>query len=232
MEMIPATKKALINAAHLFYPKLCILCKEPLTQAEESICLKCVCSLPRTNYHRQENNPVRQLFTGKVHITDASAWLHYEKGGSVQKLIHSFKYHGNRQLALQTGRLMAAELAPFIEDIDLLIPVPLHRKRERQRGYNQSTQICSGMASVLNVPICTDVLYRMEQSHSQTNKTLFGRSTDVSRLYVLRNTQLIEGRHVLLVDDVITSGSTVYACAETLLDIPDITVSVLTLACV
>lgn len=231
MKAIRTTAKILINFAHLFFPKLCVTCREPLIQAEEQICLECLCDLPQTNFHRQEENPVCQLFMGKVDIVNASAWLHYEKGTKVQQLIHAFKYYDNRALAYQMGRQMGMSLQAYIDkETDWLIPVPLHRKRHRQRGYNQSEWICRGLASVIHVPVYTDGLQRKTASGTQTDKSIYARWINVQDIFTLKDTQCLEGKHVLLIDDVITSGSTLSACAEVLSAIPDIKVSILALA--
>jgi ComF family protein len=226
-----AVMRLLINFARLFFPRLCALCRMPLTQEEKQLCLDCLCNLPLTNFPAGEENPVFRLFTGKVNIAGATAWLHYEKGAKVQRLIHSFKYLNNKRLAYQSGRQMGLSLRPCIgEEIDLLIPVPLHRKRQRQRGYNQSEWICRGLASVIPIPVCTDSLQRRKASGTQTNKSPDDRWINVQQLFALSDEHGLEGKHILLVDDVITSGSTICMCAETLLKAPGVKVSVLALA--
>jgi ComF family protein len=223
--------RLLINFIHLFFPRLCVLCKTPLIQEERQICLGCLCDLPLTDFPAGEDNPVSCLFTGKVDIVSATAWLHYEKGAKVQRLIHSFKYYNNKSLAYQLGRQMGLSLQSYIsQEIDLLIPVPLHRKRQRKRGYNQSEWICRGLASVVPIPVCTNSLQRRMASGTQTNKSLYDRWMNVQQLFALNDEHGLEGKHILLVDDVVTSGSTLCMCAETLLTAPGVKVSVLALA--
>jgi ComF family protein len=223
--------RILINFIRLFFPRLCVICRTPLIQGEKQICLACLCDLPLTNFHAKENNPVFQLFIGKTDIVKATAWLHYEKGAKAQRLIHSFKYHNNKDLAYQLGRQMGLSLRPYInEDVDWLIPVPLHKKRQRERGYNQSEWICKGLASVVSIPICTGSLQRKTASATQTNKSLYARWMNVQQLFALGDTQGLEGKHILLVDDVVTSGATLCMCAETLSKIPGIRISILALA--
>lgn len=224
-------KKILINFIHLFFPKLCVICKNPLIQAEEQICLECLCDLPQTNFHFNENNPVFQLFMGKVDIVNATAWLYYEKGGKAQQLAHSFKYYRNKDLAYQLGRQMGVSLQSYInENIHWLIPVPLHKKRLRQREYNQSEWICKGLASIVHIPINTNSLHRKTASGTQTDKSVYARWTNVQHKFTLKDTQSLEGKHILLVDDVVTSGSTLCMCVETLMTIPNIKVSILAFA--
>jgi ComF family protein len=187
--------------------------------------------LPLTNFHIGEDNPVFRLFIGKADIVNATAWLRYEKGTNVQRLIHSFKYYGNKDVAYQLGRQMGLSLQPYLnQGIDLLIPVPLHRKRQRKRGYNQSEWICRGLASVAPIPVYTNGLLRITASDTQTNKSLYARWANVQQLFALSDRHGLEGKHILLVDDVITSGSTLCMCAETLLSVPGIKVSILALA--
>jgi len=195
---------------------------------EEQICLKCLCDLPYTNYHKNEHNPVEQLFTGKVHIEKATALFHFEKEGKVQQLIHSFKYHGNKELAIQLGKHMGTLLRN--NNIDLLIPVPLHPRRKKKRGYNQSEMLCKGVASVWNTPINTTLLQRISNTSTQTEKSLFDRWTNTRDIFTLHDPDLFHYKHILLVDDVITSGSTLLSCAELLLTIPGSKVSLLALS--
>ncbi|MDH6306082.1 ComF family protein [Parabacteroides sp. PF5-5] len=225
-------KKIWDNLLSLFFPKLCLLCKVPLVQGEEHVCLLCLCDLPHTGFHLQEENPVFHLFTGKTSVVRAAAWLYFEKGGKVQRIIHSFKYHDNKDLARQFGRQMAIALqsSPYYKETDVLLPVPLHPRRERKRGYNQSEWICRGMASVWNKPLCTDVLRRKTASATQTNRSLYDRWLNMQEIFVLHNEHSLEGKHILLIDDVVTSGSTLSACANLLLTIPNVKVSILSLA--
>ncbi|MDR0750521.1 MAG: ComF family protein [Tannerellaceae bacterium] len=225
------TTQILTNFIHLFFPRLCVSCKTPLIQGEKQICLGCLCDLPLTNFHTNENNPVSQLFIGKADIVNATAWLHYEKGTKVQKLIHSFKYYNNKDLAYQLGRQMGLSLQSYInQEIDLLIPVPLHKKRQRERGYNQSEWICKGLASVVPIPVCTNSLQRKTASGTQTNKSLYSRWTNVQQLFALSDKHDLTGKHILLVDDVITSGATLSICAKALSAAPGIKISILALA--
>jgi ComF family protein len=218
---------------HLFFPRLCLLCKSPLIEAEEQICLECFCDLPYVSFHPQAGNPVSMLFAGKIPFVSATAFLQYGKGGKVQRLAHAFKYHGNKKLACQLGRQAGIFLQSEITrpPVDYLIPVPLHPKRERKRGYNQSEWICRGLASVLPVPIHSTAIQRRVQTRTQTRKTLHERWLNMQNVFVLNEAEALRGRHVLLVDDVCTSGSTLLACAETLLAVPGIRISILALAC-
>lgn len=226
---IPTILNDLLN---LFFPKLCILCQEPLIDKEEQICLNCLCDLPHTNFHTQNDNPVLQLLAGIIRIENATAFLYYDKGGKVQRLIHSFKYRGNKELAFLLGKQMALHLqaSPVFKDVDILLPVPLHKKRKRKRGYNQSEWICYGIASVWGIPVNKEVLTKVTVTNTQTRKNLYDRWLNVKEMFSLKDPDSIAGKHILLIDDVITSGSTLSACAKTLTNIPGIRLSILTLA--
>jgi ComF family protein len=209
------------------------LCKEQLIGGEEQICLHCLCDLHRTPFLLQNENPVIELFAGIDWIEHATAFFFFEKGTKVQKLIHSFKYGGNKKLAGQLGRQAALALQSTVYPcVDVLIPVPLHPKKERERGYNQSEWICRGLASVWNTPIRTDILQRRTYTESQTSKSMDERRLNMQNTILLKDMETLQGCHVLLVDDVITSGSTLTACADELLRIPDIRVSIFGLSVV
>lgn len=221
------------NLLNLFFPNLCKVCEKPLIEGEEQICLGCLCDLPHTGYHKQANNPVEQLFIGKTPIEHATAYLHYEKGGKVQSLIHSLKYHDNKELGYLLGRQVARELlaagSPICE-ADLLLPVPLHPRKKRKRGYNQSEWIAAGIRSVLNIPIDTDSLSRTAYTSTQTRKAIYDRWQNVCSIFKANQTESLKNKHILLVDDVITTGATISACIQALSDIPGIRISILALS--
>ena len=223
----------------LFFPRLCLLCRNPLVEGEEHICLKCLCDLPYTRFCEYENNAVAQLFAGQIPVVAATALLYFEQGGRVQTLIHALKYHDNRELGYYLGRQAALDLsgeeknffAPVTgRPIDYLIPVPLHPHKQRQRGYNQSEWIAEGIRSVCHIPVDTTAICRIRSNETQTHKQLYERWGNVQDIFALKATGHLEGKHVLLVDDVITTGSTLGVCAETLLTIPGIHISILGIA--
>ena len=216
----------------LFFPRLCVLCKEPLMEREEQICLQCLCNLPYTNFFYQAENPVSKLFANKVPLENATALFHYEKGGKVQRLVYSFKYYRNKELAYQLGRQLARALEAHRarQSVDFLIPVPLHPKKRRKRGYNQSEHLCRGLASVLRIPIHPATLRRQTKTETQTGKPVHGRWRNMQEVFTVKDTETLRGRHVLLVDDVVTSGSTLLSCVKALLLIPGVRISILTLA--
>lgn len=225
-------RKILNDLLNLFFPKLCMICQTPLIGGEEHICLKCLCDLPRTGYDFLQENPVTYLFAGKVPVYRATAFLHYEKGGHVQQLIHSLKYHDNREIGFRLGRMAGLRYGKAIlsEGPDVLLPVPLHPKKKRQRGYNQSEWIARGLNSILKLPVDTTSLRRVKETETQTRKLVYERWQNVQNIFAVTDAKALEGKHILLIDDVITTGSTIGACAEALLTVPGVRVSVVVMA--
>lgn len=172
------TRMILNDLLNLFYPRLCLLCQRSLMEGEEHICLHCSNHLPYTHFTDMETNPVCLLLQGKTSFVAATALLHFTKGGSGQKLIHSLKYHGNKKLGYELGRMAATTYREtgLFDTVDLLLPVPLHPKRMRQRGYNQSEWIAYGIRSVTGIAVDTSSLSRIKKTESQTRKQIFERS--------------------------------------------------------
>jgi ComF family protein len=220
----------------LFYPRLCLICRQSLIDFEQHVCLHCLCNnLPYARYHKRPDNPALKLYAGIPQIREVAAFLIYEKDSYVQKLVHDFKYRDNSSLAEYMGQLAAYRMKAdgLFRDVDFLTPVPLHPKKERQRGYNQSLRIARGMASGYGIPICDKVLYRKIYTTSQTRKSVYERHLNIENVFDTKNGHLFAGKHVLLVDDVITTGATSIACIEALTAaIPDIRISVFSLAMV
>lgn len=219
---------------NLFFPNQCLLCNKPLIDGEELICIKCVCDLPRINYHASEtHNPAEQLFMNNINIVHANSFLRYEKGGQVQKLIHALKYHDRKELGYILGRLAATELqkegSPLCKT-DLLLPVPLHPKKQKQRGYNQSEWIAKGLNSVYGTPINTSALRRSQKSETQTQKSVYNRWINVKDIFSVANTNQLKDKHILLIDDVITTGSTISGCTKALSAVPGLQISVFSIA--
>lgn len=207
-------------------------CGNTLFRHEETLCTYCLFHLPKTNFHREADNPVSRIFWGRVNLESAAAYYHFGKGGKVQHLIHQLKYKGHKEIGVYVGRLYGAELReePVYKDIDIVMPVPLHRSKYRSRGYNQSEQFAMGLCSALPVALNVHTLYRALASETQTRKSRFNRWENVKEIFALRDEEQLKGRHVLLVDDVITTGATIESCAAMLLKVPDVKVSVVALA--
>jgi len=214
-----------------FYPDLCIACNQILTKQEKVICTQCSYHLPRTEFHKDPDNPVSQLFWGRVKIEYASAFFYFSKGSVYQPVIHKLKYNSRADIGLEMGKMYGAELrrTPFSQT-DLIIPVPLHPKKMKIRGYNQSEMIARGLSATLNVPVNTTSLIRGEATQTQTRKSRFDRFRNVEGKFLVTNAAELEGKHIILADDVVTTGSTLEACAIALLQSEGTKVSILTLA--
>lgn len=217
---------------NLFYPNVCQACGRPLVKNEKVICLSCLYKLPRTNFQYFEDNPIARIFWGRVNLTTATSLLFFNKGGHVQKLMHEFKYHGKYETAIFLGSLMGRELikSDLYKDVDIVIPVPLHKKKLRKRGYNQSEMIAIGISKTMNTEIKNDVLIRTEYTETQTKKSRYSRWENVRGKFAVINKEKIQNHHLLLIDDVLTTGATLEACAQFLTEIPNVKVSVATLA--
>lgn len=217
---------------NLFFPNVCQACGQPLLQQEKVICLSCLLKLPKTGFHLHEENPVSRVFWGRVNLNAATSFLFFSKGGSVQHLIHSLKYKGNQETGQVLGKMFGADLqkSKLFESAELVIPVPLHPKKQFKRGFNQSECLAHGIAETMKIPVLTNHLIRVKHTSTQTKKTRIGRWDNVKDAFGLQQTSVLENKHVLLVDDVLTTGATLEACAHQLLEIPGIRVSVATLA--
>lgn len=216
----------------LFFPSCCLVCGKILLGDEEHLCFRCLSGLPRTQMHRQRDNEMEKCLWGKMSIERATAYLYYAKGGDVQKLLFDLKYYGNAKLGHFMGRCMARELLPsgFFEGIDGIIPVPLHRRKQRWRRYNQSRVLAEGISSVTGIPLWDSLLVRTQFTETQTRKGSYERWMNVKDVFDCLSQEAMGGKHILLVDDVMTTGATLVACADALRGVEGLRMSVLTLA--
>lgn len=216
----------------LVFPNLCSACGQPLVRNEEVICVSCNHRLPRTDFHFFEDNPVSRIFWGRVNLHAATSFLYFNKGGKVQHLIHQLKYKGNKEVGIYLGRLLGRDLKSggLLKEVEVVIPVPLHPKKQHQRGYNQSQQIAIGIADAMNIPYSFQNLIRNTFTESQTRKSRYSRWQNVSGKFTVLYPHKLEGMHVLLIDDVLTTGATLEACAQELAGVSGIKISVATLA--
>lgn len=196
------------------------------------LCLKCLSGLPRTQFHLRKDNIVECNFWGKIPVEHATSFLYYAKGGNVRQLLYELKYHGNQEVGEVMGRMMASELmcSHFFDGIDLIVPVPLHQRKKRLRGYNQSECLARGVSVVTGIPMDNKVVIRSRYTDTQTHKGQYARWENVRNLFACIFPDSLEGKHLLLVDDVLTTGATVVSCADAFRGIPGLRISVLTLA--
>ena len=220
------------DLGNLLFPRICYACGETLTRQEEVICSYCRFKLPKTNFHRHTDNPVEKIFWGRVYLRSASSFLFFNKGGNVQKLIHLLKYKGKKQVGFFLGKLFGMDLldSDDFKNIDFIIPVPLHPKKQHKRGFNQSTVIADGIGRSLRKPVVDDNLIRLVNTASQTKKTRYSRWENVKDVFAVSNPENLTGKHILLVDDVLTTGATLEACAQKILEVEGTEVSVATIA--
>jgi len=216
----------------LFFPNLCAGCGRPLMRGEKVICTLCLFHLPKTYFHHDDDNPLTKVFWGRVNLEGVAAYVYFQKGGTVQHLLHQLKYKGQKEIGVQIDKLYGVELktAEVFRDAELIIPVPLHPRKLRKRGYNQSGMFAEGLASVMQARLETRALYRKVYSQTQTRKARYNRWENVENIFAVRNPERIRGKHILLVDDVITTGATSEACAQALLEVPGVRVSVAAIA--
>lgn len=217
----------------LFYPQVCYACGNSLFRNEEIICSFCSFHLPKTNFHKQVENPLSKTFWGRVKLENVAAYFYFSKGSKVQHLMHQFKYRGRYEIGVYLGRLYGSELKleDAFRDIEMVIPVPLHLKKLRTRGYNQSEKIAEGLAKSMEITMDPGILIRTYASATQTRKSRFSRWENVKEIFEITQPEKIAGKHLLLVDDVITTGATIEACATHLLGVEGTRLSVVSLAC-
>lgn len=228
MKTLTLIKNALL---HLVYPHVCAGCGTDALPAKSQLCIQCMHDLPLTHFEKQAGNPVEKILTGRVRFEKATAHLYFNKDSMLQRLMHQFKYKNNKELGFQLGLIMGTRLLESrrFSNIEALIPLPLHESKEKKRGYNQAEIICNGIAQALEVPVVTDVVKRTIATESQTKKNRSDRWQNMAGKFSLVNERGAENKRVLLVDDVITTGATLEACANALLKINGLTLNVATL---
>lgn len=221
--------KYLIN---LLFPKLCMGCHSLLLQNEKIICTECNHNLPYTNHHILSGNDTKKKFYGIIPIEFSASMLYFHKKGIVQNLIHNLKYKKHQEIGTLLGEWYAKDLESIanIKTVSEIIPVPLHKKRLEERGYNQITTFCETLSNELKIPYNPNLLYRNRYSKTQTKKDKENRKDITNALFDVHFTETDYNKHFLLVDDVMTSGATLEACAKALLKIPNSKVSIVTIA--
>jgi ComF family protein len=216
----------------LIFPKVCVSCGKSLYKNENIICTFCSYHLPKTNFHTDNANPIAKIFWGRINIFSATAYYNFGKGGKVQHLIHQLKYRGQKNIGVAIGKFYGYDLrkSEYFNSVEMIIPVPLHPKKQKKRGYNQSEFFALGLAESMKTQTDFTTLYRAVESETQTKKSRFNRWKNVETIFQLKENHLLEGKHILLVDDVVTTGATLEACAQTLLQIQGVKVSIATIA--
>lgn len=216
----------------LLYPRLCFACGNSLFKHEQVICTHCLFELPKTNFHRFPDNPLDKVFWGRVPVERTAALYYFSKGGKVQHLVHQLKYKGQKEVGIYMGKLLGVELKsePGFLTMDKIIPVPLHPRKLKKRGYNQSDQFAIGLAESTGIEMDIKSFVRTIATETQTKKSRFARYENVKEIFKVTAPAELENKHLLLVDDVITTGSTLESCANILLQVPGVRISVASIA--
>lgn len=228
MHLLQEIKNSLL---HFSFPQICEGCGTDLPEPTQFLCLKCLSFLPATNFHMHPNNPIEKIFWGRIPVTYATSQFYYTRESIIQQLMHQFKYSGNKDLGLFLGKLMGDALSSSnrFSYLDALIPLPLFPSKERKRGFNQATILSEGISAVLNVPVLKNVICRNSFTETQTKKGRIERWQNMEGRFELTATAQLEGKHVLLIDDVVTTGASLEACGTELLKVKDLRLSIATL---
>ena len=216
----------------LISPRICVVCGKRLAVTEKVICNKCNFHLPRTGYSNNPyENEMAKLFWGQIPIERAAALFHYESHSETANIIYQLKYKDHPEIGPLMGRMVATELKRdgFFDGIDEIVPVPLTKERLRQRGYNQSEEIAKGVNEITGLPINKDAVKRIVFKGSQTRRSRWDRQENVEYAFKLTHSEPIAGKHLLIVDDVVTTGATIIACAKELVKAGNVKISVLSL---
>src|SRR5690554_4510533 len=220
------------DAFALLFPELCAACNQALVHQEKCLCTHCIYNLPITHFYLERDNLAARQLMGHAPIEEVDSFLYFSSGSGVQRIIHQIKYKKGHSTAELLGEMYGQQLreTPVFESCDLIIPVPLHKKRLRSRGYNQSDYFAKGLSNMLDIPTDCKNLIRIVHNESQTRRNRPERFENVKGIFKLNNPKSLINKHILLVDDVLTTGATLEACSAALLEIPGVKVSIATLA--
>ncbi len=228
--MFVSPKEIFNDFISLFFPRICFNCKKPLVHQEEILCIGCKSSLPETNYHLDKENPLYQKFVYENKVKFVSAYLFYNRKGVAQKLIHTMKYQNMPQIGNHLGEWYGHKLLSIGFNADVMIPVPIHKKKLGLRGFNQSEEICIGLSKVLGIPIDTKSVIRKTNTSTQTKKSRINRWMNVDSIFKVVDPESIRDREVVIIDDVLTTGATIGIIVDALVKAEVKTISIVTIA--
>lgn len=222
--------KWIYDLVELLFPRQCLVCGEPLSREEKELCLNCLVGLPLIS--DEQRAELEKVFRGIIEVEQIASYMYYRKGSPYNRLLYQIKYKNHPEVGTRLARNAAIELKPtgFFDAIDTIIPLPLSRKKERQRGYNQCDYIAQGLSEITGIPVTKNCITRTRSNETQTHKSREERWKNVEGIFILNNPENIRGKHVLLIDDVLTTGATLASCASPLLE-AGCKVSIFTLAC-
>lgn len=234
MKMMSESIRRYIRAcADVFFPRLCVVCGTRLALDEQQLCISCLHQLPLVRFASFTENPMADRFVGLFPIVRAASCFHYQKGATVNRILFDLKYHDNPQVGYVLGRFMGRMLLArgFFDEVGVILPVPLSRLRRWQRGYNQSEWLARGVSAITGIPVCCDAVRRVRNNPTQTRLDRWRRLENVDSIFRLtRHSSALSGKHLLLIDDVFTTGATMLSLCDTLKTIPGVRFSILTLA--
>ncbi len=216
----------------LVYPNLCVACREKHPIHTHMLCVSCMGTLIPTSHHLEKDNEFTERFWGRISLHAGAAMFPFVKGGRTQKMIHSLKYEGKYDIGVKMGQWYGQKLleSPLFKDIQIIVPVPIHPRKKHSRGYNQADAFAQGLAQTMQKPWSPKALKRIQHSDSQTKKSRAERLDNVLKAFAVNKANQLQGKHILLVDDVLTTGATLEACASKILEVPDTKVSLATIA--
>ncbi len=225
-------KGLLTDFISLIYPTVCLVCGNSLFKHEKHVCNKCQAKLPISNFHKNIDNPINKLFIGRLDVAMAASYLIFTKAGSVQKLLHQLKYKGNSDLGVFLGYNYGLSIKDddYFKNAEYIVPVPLHKSKLKKRGYNQSNCFAQGLANALNISSDETSLVRTKATETQTRKGKFERWQNVEDKFKITDFEKLKNKHVILVDDVVTTGATLEACGHVLKQIEGVKLSILAIA--
>lgn len=220
------------NLLQTLFPSTCACCGDVLLTGEKQICINCLANLTATFYSAHDDNHTERQLAGRIPYQHATSLYVFRKGNTVQQLVHAMKFHSNSDLCIFMGRQMGLELlhSGRFDDIDLLVPVPLHWRRRLQRGYNQSELLCRGISEVMGRPVNKRALVRHRNTHQQSMQASGDREENVRDAFSVRHPDDLQGKHLLLVDDVLTTGATLGSCCDALKLVNNLKISIATLS--
>lgn len=225
------TLKEIKNSVlHLLFPHICTGCGSDILHKESVLCMRCIDAMPETNFELHPNNPVEKTFWGRLPLAGATAQFYFTKESLMQHLMHQFKYKGNKELGMQLGKIMGEQIKKSARfEADALVPLPLFAAKEKRRGYNQAAILCEGMAEAMKIPVLDKIISRPQHTETQTKKGRIERWKNIEGKFILSDADAIKNMHLLLVDDVVTTGATLEACGNELLKAENVRLSLATL---